>query len=108
LGRLGVNGSRAEARPKKNSQKWKSLHLYLRSRVRRCRRPTPCGIALRSSGTARTACLRVHPDRFPMMPREVVEAPAVHEAVVLRIHGVLSASGDRLANDLVDLRPVVA
>src|SRR5207245_1257388 len=38
--------------------------------------------------------LGIRPEDFPMVAVEVVEAPAVHEAVVLRIHGVLSAGGD--------------
>src|SRR5438128_10226294 len=37
--------------------------------------------------------LGVLPENLPVVAVEVVEAPAVHEAVVLRIHGVLSAGG---------------
>ena len=43
-----------------------------------------------------------------MVAVEVVEAPAVHEAVVLRIHGVLSAGGDGLVHHSVHLRPAAA
>src|SRR2546428_6467522 len=43
-----------------------------------------------------------------MVPVEVVEAPAVHEAVILRIGRVLAAGGDGLPHHLVHLRPAAA
>src|SRR5439155_688663 len=52
--------------------------------------------------------LGIRPEDFPMVAVEVVEAPAVHEAVVLRIHGVLSAGGDGLVHHSVHLRPAAA
>src|SRR5262245_14682149 len=42
------------------------------------------------------------------MPIEVVETPAVHEALILRIHRVLSPGGDRLANHFVHFGPALA
>src|SRR5437870_11709327 len=52
--------------------------------------------------------LGIHPEDLPMVAIEVVEAPAVHEAVVLRIHGVLSAGGDGLVHHFVNLRSAAA
>jgi len=52
--------------------------------------------------------LRIHPHDFPMVAIGVVEAPAVHEPVILWVLGVLSAGGDRLVDHLVDLRAAVA
>jgi hypothetical protein len=42
------------------------------------------------------------------MPIEIVEAPAVHEALILWIHRVLSPGGDGLANHVVHFGPAVA
>src|SRR6267378_5280217 len=42
--------------------------------------------------------LGIHPEDFPMVAVEVVEAPAVHEAVILRFGGVLPAGRDGLAD----------
>src|SRR5436309_13691546 len=61
-----------------------------------------------STAAAVAAGLGIHPEDFPMVAVEVVEAPAVHEAVVLRIHGVLSAGGDGLVHYSVHLRPAAA
>src|SRR5229473_1837507 len=52
--------------------------------------------------------LGVHPEDFPVVTVEVVEAPAVHEAVILRFGGVLPAGRDGLPDHLVDLGPAVA
>src|SRR5207248_10277843 len=52
--------------------------------------------------------LGIHPEDLPMVAVEVVEAPAVHEAVVLRIHGVLSAGGDGPVHHFVHLRSAAA
>src|SRR5882724_6947160 len=52
--------------------------------------------------------LGIHPEDLPMVAVGVVEAPAVHETVVLRIHGVLSAGGDGLVHHSVHLRPAAA
>src|SRR2546427_11520642 len=52
--------------------------------------------------------LGVHPEHFPMMPVGVVEAPAIHEAVILRIACMLAAGGDGLPHHLVHFRPAAA
>src|SRR5712692_506036 len=52
--------------------------------------------------------LGVHPEDFPVVTVEVVEAPAVHEAVILRFGGVLPAGRDGLPDHLADLGPAVA
>ena len=43
-----------------------------------------------------------------MVAVEVVEAPPVHEAVVLRVHGVLPTSGDGFLHHLVHFGPAIA
>ena len=48
--------------------------------------------------------VRIHPEHLPVVAVRIVEAPAVHEAVVLRLHRVLAARGDRAAHELVHLR----
>jgi hypothetical protein len=42
------------------------------------------------------------------MPIEVVETPAVHEALILWIHRVLSPGGDGRANHFVHFGPALA
>src|SRR5207245_9942983 len=46
-------------------------------------------------------CPWIHPEDFPVMAVGVVEAPAVHEAVILRVAGVLPARCDGLPDHLV-------
>src|SRR6266850_1908450 len=52
--------------------------------------------------------LGIHPEDFPVVAVEVVEAPAVHEAVILRFGGVLPAGRDGLPDHLVDFGPATA
>src|SRR6266849_2118625 len=52
--------------------------------------------------------LGIHPEDLPVVAVEVVEAPAVHEALILRFSGVLPAGRDGLPDHLVDLGPAVA
>src|SRR5262245_45918286 len=63
-----------------------------------------------TSNAVRLRCTAwgIHPEDLPMMSIEVVEAPAIHRAVIHRIHRVLAASGDSLFHDLIDLRPTTA
>src|SRR6516162_9049824 len=51
---------------------------------------------------------RIHPEDLPVMPIEIVKAPAIHETVVLRIHGRRSSGGLCLIHQLVDLCAAVA
>src|SRR5436305_957508 len=46
-------------------------------------------------------CLWIHPHQLPMVSVEIVKAPAVHEAVVLRVHRVRPSGGDRLIHDRI-------
>src|SRR2546427_2959058 len=48
--------------------------------------------------------LGIHPEDFPVVAVEVVEAPPVHESVFLRVHGVLPTSGDGFLHHLVHCR----
>jgi hypothetical protein len=52
--------------------------------------------------------LLIHPTDFPMVTVQIVEAPAVHKAVILRLHGVLAAGSDRSVDHLIHLGPAVA
>src|SRR5207253_401128 len=51
--------------------------------------PGPPGVVSRASPLLDRPW--VHPEDFPVMAVGVVEAPAVHEAVILRVAGVLPA-----------------
>src|SRR5262249_54837885 len=52
--------------------------------------------------------LGIHPEGLPVMSVEIVETPPVHEPMVLRLHGVLTAGRDGLLHELVDVRPARA
>src|SRR5690242_4228897 len=52
--------------------------------------------------------LGIHPERLPMMSVEIVETPTVHEPVVLRLHGVLTAGRDGLLHQFGDFPPALA
>src|SRR5687768_18448504 len=45
----------------------------------------------------------IHPEHFPVVPIEIVEAPHIHEAVILRIGRERAAGGERLVDERVDL-----
>src|SRR6218665_3072448 len=47
---------------------------------------------------------RVHPTHLPVVPVEVIEAPAVHEAVVLRLGRALAAPRAPAVAQLLHLR----
>src|SRR5918997_552265 len=49
-------------------------------------------------------CGWIHPQDFPVVPVQIVEAPGVHEAVVLGIDRVRAARRDRLLHHLVHFR----
>src|SRR5262249_19654676 len=66
-----------------------------------------CCDAMYACGPNSTA-LRIHPHHFPMMTIEVVEAPAIHETVVLRGFCVPTAGVDRLLHESVDFSPAFA
>src|SRR5215470_16087305 len=78
-----------------------------RSRSGPCRPTTPPWQG-RSRRTSSLRCLRIHPEDFPMMAVKVVEAPAVHEAVVLWLHRMPPAGGDGLVHQFVHLRSALA
>src|SRR5262245_61635230 len=48
--------------------------------------------------------LGVHPQDLPVMSIGIVKTPAIHEAVVLWVHGPLSTARHRLVDHLVHLR----
>jgi hypothetical protein len=50
----------------------------------------------------------IHPKELPVMSVEVVDARYVHEAVVLGGHGLPSAGGQRLLDELVDFGAAAA
>ena len=47
---------------------------------------------------------RTEGEDFPVVPIEVVEAPPLHEAVVLQRHGISRSGGLGLAHQFGDLR----
>src|SRR5262249_3068916 len=45
--------------------------------------------------------LRVHPEHLPVMSIGIVKTPAIHEAVVLWVHGSPAAVRQRLVDELI-------
>src|SRR5262249_17957058 len=66
-------------------------------------RTSVCHNSLRQLGG-----LGIHPEGLPVMAVEIVEAPAVHEPMVLWLHGMAAAGGDGLLHQLVDFSPALA
>src|ERR1700710_1274961 len=56
------------------------------------------GLPAHGSGGGR----HVHPHRLPDMAVQILEAAAVHEAVILLLARLAAAAGERLVGDLVD------
>src|SRR5262245_37070473 len=77
----------------------------LRSQTQIPATPVSALLLLRCAERLRTQFhrARVHPHHLPVMPVEIVEAPAIHEAMILRRHRIATAGVDRFLYQLVDL-----
>lgn len=70
----------------------------------------PIGIPVRALYHSILASLyraRLHKEYFPNVPVQILKPMRIHKAVILRFAVGGSARGDRLADHLVDLLPVL-